>query len=121
MVKYKKYIKDGVVRRFKIVDGKVLTTIGNVMNPTLEHFLADGWQEYIEPTPPAPTPYVPTYSELVEQYIREHGYPTYGAELAVINNYTENPTECIEAWQSYIGVRHEAKQWAEAQPHREEI
>ena len=120
MVKYKKYIKDGVVRRFKIVDCKVLTTIGNVMNPTLEQFLADGWQEYVEPTPPAPTPYVPTYSELVERYIREHGYPTYGAELAILNNYAEDKEQYAEAYEQYVATRHAAKEWANEQNHRED-
>ena len=121
MVEYKQYIKDGVVRRFKIVDGKVLTTIGNIVNPTIEEFLADGWQEYVPPTPPTPTPYVPTYSELVEQYIRENGYPTYGAELAVLNNYAEDKEQYADAYAQYVETRHYAKEWAEQQPHREEV
>ena len=120
MVTYKQYIKDEVVKRFKIIDNKVLTIIGNIVNPTIEEFLADGWQEYTPPTPSVPEQILPTYSELVEQYIRNHGYPTYGAELAVLNNYAENQTEYLEAWQTYMGIRHAAKEWAEQQPHREE-
>ena len=113
--------KDGIIRSFEVVDGRVMATIeidGEwVANPTLEAFLADGWRVYIAPVP---EPYIPTYAELVEQYIREHGYPTYGAELAVLNNYAENHAEYLEAWQIYMGVRHEAKEWANEQPHRDE-
>jgi len=116
------FIKDGQVRSYEVRDGKVIGAsiiIGDFKryNPTLADFLADGWTEY---TPPAPEPYLPTYSELVEQYIREHGYPTYGAELAVLNNYAESPAEYLDAWQTYMGVRHAAKQWATNQPHRDD-
>lgn len=115
------FIKDGQIRSYEVQDGKVIATLligGNwVSNPTLEAFYADGWEDYIAP---APEPYIPTYAELIEQYIREHGYPTYGAELAVLNNYAENPAEYLEAWQTYMGVRHEAKEWANEQPHRED-
>ena len=47
-----------------------ILNVGNkqIINPTEEQILADGWQEYI----PAPVePYVPTYEERVEQLIRE--------------------------------------------------
>lgn len=113
--------KDGKIRSFDVVDERVLATVeiaGRwVSNPPLADFLADGWREWIAPVP---EPYIPTYAELVEQYIRENGYPTYGAELAVLNNYSENPSEYLESWQHYQGVRHEAKTWAENQPHRDE-
>lgn len=113
--------KDGKIRSFYVVDDRVLATVeiaGRwVSNPPLADFLADGWREWIAPVP---EPYIPTYAELVEQYIREHGYPTYGAELAVLNNYADNPATYLEAWQTYMGVRHDAKEWAEQQPHREE-
>lgn len=87
--------------------------------PTDEQLVEAGY-EIREIIDPIPEPYIPTYAELVEQYIREHGYPTYGAELAVLNNYAENPAEYLEAWQAYMGVRHEAKEWANEQPHRED-
>lgn len=113
------FIKDGKVRSFEVADGKVIATIeisGEwVSNPTLDAFYADGWQDYIVPIP---EPYVPTYEELVEQYIREHGYPTYGAELAVLNNYAECPTEYADAYAAYVQTRHDAKVWADEQPHR---
>ena len=115
------YIKNGVIRSFKIEYDKVIATIqiaGRwVSNPLLTDILADGWTEY---TPPAPEPYLPTYSELVEQYIREHGYETYGAELAIINNYSQDPTTYAAAYADYMQTRQAAKVWANAQPHREE-
>lgn len=44
--------------------------VGNkqIINPTREQIIADGWQEYVAPKV---EPYKPTYEELVEQYIRE--------------------------------------------------
>lgn len=117
----KTFEKDGKVRSFEVESERVLATVeiaGRwVSNPPLADFLAEGWREWIAPVP---EPYIPTYAELVETYIREHGYPTYGAELAVLNNYSENPAEYLEAWQTYMGVRHEAKNWAENQTHRNE-
>lgn len=99
---------------------KSLVLNGNTyVPPTDEQLVAAGY-EIREIIDPIPEPYIPTYAELVEQYIREHGYETYGAELAVLNNYAENHAEYLDAWQTYMGVRHDAKAWAENQPHREE-
>lgn len=111
MVEYKQYIKNGVVRRFKIVDGKVLTTIGNIINPTIEQFLADGWQEY---TPPTPQPILPTIEELVEGKVRERY--TINQEFQV-NRKRETDKEAFEAYYAYV---EECIAWAEQQPHREE-
>lgn len=86
-----------------------------VVNPTEQDYLAAGYHEYV---PPTPTPYLPTYAELVERYIREHGYPTYGAELAVLNNYAQDPATYAQAYADYMQVRIDAKEWAEEQPHR---
>jgi hypothetical protein len=114
------YIKNGVIRSFKIEYNKVIATLqiaGRwVSNPLLTDIIADGWTEY---TPPAPEPYLPTYSELVEQYIREHGYETYGAELAIINNYSQDPTTYAAAYAAYMQTRVDAKQYAQTHPYRE--
>ena len=62
----KRYIKDNKVRLQK----DIIVVVGNkqIINPTEEQILSDGWQEYV----PAPVePYVPTYEERVEQLIRE--------------------------------------------------
>lgn len=88
-----------------------------VVNPTEADYIAAGYHEYI---PPTPEPILPTYSELVEQYIRENGYPTYGAELAVLNNYAEDKEQYADAYAQYVETRHYAKEWANEQPHREE-
>lgn len=63
------------MRYYKEINGKKvffsgILQVGNkqIINPTEEQILADGWQEYI----PAPVePYKPTYEERVEQLIRE--------------------------------------------------
>lgn len=86
--------------------------------PTDEQLVAVGY-EIREIIDPAPEPYIPTYSELVEQYIRENGYPTYGAELAVINNYTQDPIAYAEAYATYMQTRVDAKQYAQTHPYRE--
>lgn len=116
----KTFGKDGKIRSFEVVNDRVMDTlqIGGewVANPTIAAFLADGWREYI---PPVPEPYIPTYAELVEQYIREHGFETYGAEIAVINNYAQDPTTYADAYASYMQTRVDAKEWANKQPHRD--
>ena len=114
MVEYKQYIKDGVVRRFKIIDGKVLTTIGNIVNPTIEEFLADGWQEYTPPTPPTPEPILPSIEELVERKVRERY--TINQEFQV-NRKRDTDKEAFAAYYAYV---EECIAWADEQPHREE-
>lgn len=118
------FIKDGNIRSYEVQDGKVIATLLIdgvwVSNPTLEAFYADGWEDYIAPEPPAPEPYIPTYAELVEQYIREHGYETYGAELAILNNHAQDPMTYADAYAAYMQTRTDAKTWAGQQPHREE-
>lgn len=89
------FIKDGIKKRYEVQSGKVLCTIqiGDkwVSNPTLEVFLAQGWQEYIPPTPPAPQPYVPTYSELVEQKVAKRY--TLQQEISVLRQRNTKPDE----------------------------
>ena len=67
--------KENEIKRYQVIDGKVLCTIeiGDkwVSNPTLADFMAQGWAIYEPPTPPAPQPYVPSYEELVVMKIRE--------------------------------------------------
>ena len=113
------FIKDGKIKYFIVKGNKVIATVliagKYISNPTMEEFLDEGWKEYIPPTfhiPPPPEPYIPTYAELVEQYIREHGYPTYGAELAVLNNYTCDAETYAEEYNTYMQVRQDAKQCA---------
>ena len=115
--------KDNIVKNYNVVNGFVQAAIQvnnlYVSCPSLEMFLSQGW-EIVEPTPEEQTEYNPTRSEVIESYIREHGYPTYGAELAVINNYTESPAEYLDDWQAYMGVRRAAKEYADTIQAKEE-
>ena len=117
----KTFEKDGKIHSFEVTDDRVLATIeigGRwISNPLLSVFFADGWSEYVAPIP---EPYIPTYSELVEQYIREHGYSTYGAEIAIINNYNADPTTYGDAYIAYMQTRESAKEWAKTQPHKDD-
>lgn len=62
----KQFIKDNKIKLQQ--DIIVVKGYNQIINPTEEQILSDGWQEYI----PAPVePYVPTYEERVEQLIRE--------------------------------------------------
>lgn len=109
-----------------VVDGKLVFTTDYAAYGyyPVEYVYEDGTDELVDGVIKhymgKQEPYVPTYSELVEQYIREHGYPTYGAELAVLNNYATDPTTYADAFAAYQHTRNEAKAWAETQPHRAE-
>ena len=91
----KTFEKDGKVRSFEVVDGRVMATlqIGSewVANPTLEAFLTDGWREYVVPEP---TPYKPTYEEQVVELIRLR-YDV-NAELAILRQRDSKPEEFAE-------------------------
>ena len=106
----KQYTKDGIIRTFTIENDRVLATLQIkgvwTSNPTLADFLAEGWQEY---TPPTPTPYVPTYKELVVQYIRER-YDQ-DDELAILRQRETKPQEFAE----YNAYCEECKQRAKEQ------
>ena len=113
------YIKDGVKTYAR---PKVAAYDGhNYLQPTDEQLEAAGWtiETIIDPIP---EPYIPTLRELVEQYMRENGYPTDGSEVAVICNYLEQPTDPQRKaeFEQHAASRAEAKKWAEEQPHREE-
>ena len=62
----KRYIKNNKVKfRNEIV---VVRNGVQVINPSEEMILVEGWQEYVVPKA---EPYVPSYEERVEQLIRE--------------------------------------------------
>ena len=90
--------KENTIKRYEVQGGKVLCTIkiGDkwVSNPTIEQFLAQGWEEYTPPTPPAPQPYVPTYEELVVMKIRERY--TVDDELAILRQRDVKQDEFAE-------------------------
>ncbi len=83
---------------FKEIDNKKvffngILVVGDkqIINPTKEQLLNDGWQEYI---PPVAEPYIPTYEEKVEQFIREKY--TISDELAILRQRDTKPDEFNE-------------------------
>ena len=85
----KRYIKDDKVKfRNEIV---ICRDVEQVINPTEEILLADGWHEYIVPEA---EPCMPTYEELVEQLIREKY--SVNQELAIQRQRETKPGEFEE-------------------------
>lgn len=83
------------MRYYKEIDGKRVFFSGilyvgdkQVINPTHEQIVANGWAEYI---PPVSEPYIPTYEERVEQLIRERY--SLSAELAIQRQRDTKPLE----------------------------
>ena len=116
----KTFKKDNIKKTFNVEGNKVIATVqltsGWISNPTLDAFLNDGWEEYTEPEV---EPVKPKYTEreLVEQYMRIHGYPTPGSELAVVFNYLENKDNehYIQEYEQHKATREAAKKWAKEQ------
>lgn len=87
-----------IMRYYKEINGKRVFFNGilqvgdkQIINPTEEQILSDGWQEYI----PAPVePYKPTYEERVEQLIRERY--SLNQELAIQRQRDTKPSEFDE-------------------------
>ena len=89
--------KDGKTMNYDVQNGKVLCTIQIndrwVSNPTLEQFLAQGWEEYTPPVVELQS-YLPSYEELVVQKIRERY--TIDDELAILRQRETKPDEFAE-------------------------
>lgn len=85
----KQYIKNNKIR----LQQNIIVVVGNkqIINPTEEQILADGWQEYI---PQSAEPYNPTYEERVEQLIRERY--SLNQELAIQRQRYTKPSEFEE-------------------------
>lgn len=77
-----------------------------VINPTEADYIAAGYTEY---TPPAPTPYIPTYEEKVVQLIRERY--SIDDELAIQRQRDSKPQEFAE----YNAFCEECKQKAKVE------
>lgn len=112
--------KGDIIRDFTIRNGKVVTAIKvngvTVINPSLDQFKADGWEEYTLPALPTPEPetYIPTIEELVEQKIRERY--SINKEFEVNRKRDTNSQE----FQTYYDYVEQCIVWAYEQPHREE-
>lgn len=86
------------MRYYKEINGKRVFFSGvlevgdkQIINPTHEQIVANGWEEYI---PPVSEPYIPTYEERVEQLIRERY--SLSAELAIQRQRDTKPLEFSE-------------------------
>ena len=96
---YKYIKKEKTIKRVNVEDGKVLCTIeinGRwVSNPTLEDFMAQGWEEY---TPPTPEPYKPTFDELYKRRTIELVRAKYDAddEFAILRQKDTKPDQFAE-------------------------
>lgn len=126
------FIKDGIIRSFKVENNKVYTTIEldgfKITNPTLEQFKSIGWEEYIPEPTPEPEPYVPTLEELVEQAIRggleEDNYQTHYSQnqefhLSRLMANEDIPEEVWIKWKQYNDFVERCITWAKSQPYRE--
>ena len=97
----------------KQVDGKTIVKSRNIIvvlkddkqiiNPTEELILADGWSEYVLPQTGSP---VPSYEERVEQLIRERY--SLNQELAIQRQRYTKPSE----FEEYFAYCEECKQKA---------
>ena len=85
----KQYIKNNKIKLQQeiivVVNGK------QIINPTVDMILADGWQEFVVPEV---EPYVPTYEECVEQLIRKKY--SINQELAIQRQRDTKPSEFEE-------------------------
>ena len=85
----KRYIKDNKVKLRKEI---IICRNGvQVINPSEEMILSDGWQEYVVPEA---EPYVPSYEERVEHLIREKY--NVNQELAIQRQRETKPDEFAE-------------------------
>lgn len=85
----KQFIKDNKIK----LQQDIIVVMGNkqIINPTEEQLVADGWQKSV----PAPVePYVPTYEERVEQLIREKY--SVSKEFAIQRQRETKPDEFTE-------------------------
>lgn len=64
-----------------------------IINPTAEQYALAGWEEYVAPKVES-TPYVPTYAEKVEMFIREKY--TISDELAILRQRDTKAEEFAE-------------------------
>ena len=98
----KRYIKDNKVKfRNEII---IVRNDVQVINPTEEMILSNGWQEYVVPEA---EPYVPSYEERVEHLIREKY--NINQELAIQRQRETKPEEFAEYFAYCEECKAEAK------------
>ena len=98
----KRYIKNN---KIKFRNEIVISRNGlQVINPSEEIILSDGWQEYVVPEA---EPYVPSYEERVEQLIRARY--SLNEELAIQRQRETKPNEFEEYFAYCEQCKAEAK------------
>lgn len=122
----KQYIKDGmikyrnniVLRVMRVVDGKEVMM--QVINPSEEMVLADGWVEYVPPVVP-PTPYTKSRFEIVQELVTKQ----YNERTDISNEEALDYMAIIYPWDYYLDkeltegmiVTYEDKPWRVRQTH----
>lgn len=122
----KQYIKDGVIktrnnivlRVTKEIDGKEVKL--QVINPTEEMILADGWVEYVPPVVP-PTPYTKSRFEIIQELVTKQ----YNERTDISNEEALDYMAIIYPWDYYLDkpltegmiVTYEDKPWRVRQTH----
>lgn len=116
----KTYKKGNETKSFDVVNGKAISTFlingVSVSNPTVAAIEADGWEEYV---PPTPKPYVPTLEELVQDALRngaDGGTPTYSIPQEFEVQRKRDTDQ--DAFAIYNARVEACIAWANAQPHR---
>lgn len=124
----KRYIKDGqiktrnniVLRVTKEINGKEVKL--QVINPTEEAILADGWAVYIPPTiEPSTTPRKKSRFEIIEELVTKQ----YNARTDITNEEALDYMAIIYPWDYYLDkvltegmmVTYEDKPWRVRQTH----
>lgn len=92
----KKYIKDDTV---KYANNIVIKKDGmQIINPSEELILADGWVEYTPPTP-EPQPHQKSTHEIVEELVVKQ----WNDRTDISNNEALDYTVIVYPWSNYIG------------------
>ena len=124
----KRYIKDGIIKTRNNIVLRVTKEINGtevklqVINPTEEAILADGWEVYTPPTiEPSTTPRKKSRFEIIEELVTKQ----YNARTDIDNNEALEYMAIIYPWDYYLDkvltegmmVTYEDKPWRVRQTH----
>lgn len=104
------YIKDGTIRdrsRIVIIKGNI-----QIINPTEEMVLADGWISYSPPAPPEPQP-------TITDQLRDMVLEQYNGRTDITDEEALKRPLLVYSWDTYVGralargqvVSHDGKLW----------
>lgn len=104
------YIKDGTIRdRSRII---IIKDNFQIINPTDEMVLADGWQPYTPPQPPEPQPTIT--DQLMDMVLEQ-----YNGRTDITDEEALKRPLLVYSWDTYVGkslaagqvVSHDSKLW----------